>query len=146
MRARAKVTVEDEVGALTRTFNGMAEELEQRMEELREFQKFFDVSVDLMCIAGTDGYFKKVNPAFNKVLGWSEEALLVRPFFDFVHPDDVAKTQVEVAKLAQGIPTISFENRYLRRDGKYALLLWTSYPQSGRLYAIAHVIEESLEG
>ena len=143
MQARAKVTVEDEVGALTRDFNAMADELEQRMELLREFRKFFDVSIDLMCIAGTDGYFRRVNPAFSNVLGWSEEELLTRPFFDFVHPDDVAPTQTEVAKLIQGIPTISFENRYLCRDGTYKLLRWTSYPEDSRLYAIAHVIDHA---
>ena len=143
MQARAKVTVEDEVGALTRDFNAMADELERRMELLREFRKFFDVSIDLMCIAGTDGYFKRVNPAFMNVLGWSEEELLTRPFFDFVHPDDVASTQTEVAKLVQGIPTISFQNRYLCKDGTYKLLRWTSYPEDSRLYAIAHVIDHA---
>ena len=143
MQARAKVTVEDEVGALTRTFNQMAEELEQRVELLREFRKFFDVSIDLMCIAGTDGFFKRVNPAFPRVLGWSEKELLERPFFYFVHPDDVAKTQAEVTKLVSGIPTISFENRYLCKDGSYKLLRWTSYPEDSRLYAIAHVIDEA---
>ena len=143
MQARAKVTVEDEVGALTRDFNAMADELEQRMELLREFRKFFDVSIDLMCIAGTDGYFKRVNPAFMRVLGWSEEELLAKPFFDFVHPDDVASTQSEVTKLVRGIPTISFQNRYLCKDGTYKLLSWTSYPEDSRLYAIAHVIDHA---
>jgi PAS domain S-box-containing protein len=143
MQARAKVAVEDEVGALTRTFNEMADELEQRMELLREFRKFFDVSIDLMCIAGTDGYFKRVNPAFPRVLGWTEEELLTKPFFDFVHPDDVEKTQMEVAKLVEGIPTISFQNRYLCKDGTYKLLRWTSFPEDGRLYAIAHVLDRA---
>ena len=115
MAARAKVVVEDEVGALTRSFNEMADELEQRMGQLHEFQKFFDVSIDLMCIASVDGYFKRVNPAFGKVLGWTEEELLARPFLSFIHPDDVADTEHEVAKLAQGIPTVSFANRYLRK-------------------------------
>lgn len=141
MRTRAKVTVEDEVGVLARNFNAMADELEERVALLREFRKFFDVSIDLMCIAGTDGYFRRTNPAFQKVLGWSEEELRERPFFDFVHPDDVAKTQVEVAKLIQGIPTISFENRYQCRDGSYRVLRWTSYPEEDVLYAIAHVID-----
>ncbi len=143
MQARAKVTVEDEVGQLARNFNEMADELEQRMELMREFRKFFEVSIDLMCIAGTDGYFKRVNPAFTRKLGWTEDELLQRPFFDFVHPDDVDATQAEVAKLAEGIPTISFDNRYLCKDGTYKLLRWASYPEAGRLYAVAHVMDDS---
>lgn len=143
MGARADVVREDEVGLLARTFNDMADELEERMERLRQFRKFFDVTIDLMCIAGTDGYFKLTNPAFERELGWSQEELLERPFFDFVHPDDIAKTQAEVAKLAQGIPTISFENRFVCRDGTYRCLRWTSFPDQGVLYAIARVIDES---
>jgi PAS domain S-box-containing protein len=143
MHARATVMAEDEVGQLTRTFNEMADELEERVTLLREFRKFFDVSIDLMCIAGTDGYFKRTNPAFERVLGWSGEDLLARPYYDFVHPGDVAATEKEVAKLAQGIPTISFENRFLCKDGSYTRLRWTSYPESGVLYAIAHVIGDA---
>ena len=143
MDARAEVTREDEVGVLARTFNQMADELEARMSLLREFRKFFEVSIDLMCIAGTDGFFKRTNPSFERVLGWSEEELVERPFLDIVHPDDVAKTEREIQKLAEGIPTISFENRFQCKDGSYRLLRWTSYPQDGVLYAIAHVVDES---
>jgi PAS domain S-box-containing protein len=145
MDARAEVLREDEVGVLARTFNEMADELETRMSLLREFRKFFDVSLDLMCIAGTDGYFKRTNPSFGRVLGWTEEELRTRPFLAIVHPDDVVKTEREIQKLAEGIPTISFENRFRCRDGSYRLLRWTSYPQDGVLYAIARVIDESLE-
>jgi PAS domain S-box-containing protein len=141
MDARAETAREDEVGLLARTFNGMADELERRMGQMKEFRHFFDVSIDLMCIAGTDGYFRRTNPAFEKELGWSQQELEERPFLDFVHPDDLAKTQDEVAKLAEGIPTISFENRYQCKDGTYKTLRWTSYPEGGALYAIARVID-----
>ncbi len=141
MDARADTAREDEVGVLARTFNEMADELETRMSLLREFRKFFEVSIDLMCIAGTDGYFKRTNPAFRRVLGWSEEDLLTRPFLDIVHPDDVAKTEREIETLAEGIPTISFENRFRCKDGSYRSLRWASYPEDGLLYAIAHVID-----
>lgn len=148
MTARATVGAEDEVGLLARTFNDMAGELEQQMSLLHEFRKFFDVSIDMMCMAGTDGFFKRVNPAFERSLGWSEEDLLKRPFFDFVHPDDMEKTEGEVAKLAQGIPTISFENRYECKDGSYVHLRWASYPdaETGMLYAIAHVMGDASDG
>ncbi|NNK47268.1 MAG: HAMP domain-containing protein, partial [Gemmatimonadetes bacterium] len=142
--ARATVGREDEIGLLARTFNEMAEELQTRMVELHEFHKFFDVSLDLLCIAGTDGYFKRTNPAFEKALGWDQEKLLSRPFLDLVHPDDVKATENEIAKLAQGVPTISFVNRFRCADGTWKYLRWNSYPEpdTGLLYAIAREIEE----
>ena len=143
--ARAREERQDEVGLLARTFNEMASELEDRMELLVEFRRFFDVSMDLLCMAGTDGYFKRVNPAFHRELGWSEEELLGRPFFDFVHPDDVEATEQEVAALASGRPTVSFVNRYLCKDGSYKHLRWATYPDpaTGVLYAVAHVMGEA---
>lgn len=145
MTARATVAREDEVGLLARTFNEMASELEDQMALLSEYRKFFDVSVDPMCMAGTDGYFKRVNRAFETELGYTEAELLGRPFFDFVHPDDISKTEREVEKLGQGIPTIRFVNRYLCADGRYKTLRWAAFPEAdtGRIYAVAHVVEES---
>jgi PAS domain S-box-containing protein len=142
--ARAEIVNQDEIGLLARTFNEMADELERQMKLLREFHTFFDVSLDMMCIAGTDGYFKRVNPAFERTLGWSEDELVSRPFAEFVHPEDVDATNREVAKLALGIPTISFENRYRCANGTYKHLLWTSHPdaQTGTLYAIARDISD----
>ncbi len=142
--ARAAVQAEDEVGLLTRTFNDMTEELERRMALLYDYQKFFEVSVDMLCIAGMDGYFKRTNPAFERTLGWTKEELLSKPFFDFIHPEDVEDTQREVEKLAQGIPTISFENRYLCADGTYKHLLWAAHPEpeTGTLFSVARDITE----
>ncbi len=139
LNARATAVREDELGLLARTFNQMAEELERQMTLLHEFQKYFELSMDMLCIAGTDGYFKRVNPAFERTLGWTTEELLSRSFMDFVHPDDVGSTEHEIEKLSRGIPTISFENRYRCADGSYKCLLWNSYPEQGTglLYAIA---------
>ena len=125
------------------TFDDMASALEDQVGLLSEFRRFFDVSLDMMCMASTDGYFKKVNPAFVRELGWPEEELLRRPFIDLVHPDDVESTVNEVQKLASGTPTIRFENRFLCMDGSYKLLRWNSFPEedTGRLYAIARVQE-----
>ena len=143
MDARAAVKREDEIGLLARTLNQMADELGERVRELHEFQKFFEVSINLLCIAGTDGYFKRTNPAFEKALGWDRETLLGHPFLELVHPDDVKATQDEIEKLAQGIPTISFVNRFQCADGSWKWLRWTSYPEpeTGLLYAIAREIE-----
>ena len=138
---RSGLEQEDEVGLLARTFDEMAGALERQVELLSEFRRFFDVSIDMMCIASTDGYLKKVNPAFVRELGWTEEELLRHPFIKLVHPDDVAATEAEVEKLAGGTPTISFENRFLCMDGSYKTLHWNAFPEeeSGRLYSIARV-------
>ncbi len=142
--ARAEVTTEDEVGLLGRTFNQMAQELEDRMLLLREFERFFEVSVDMLCIAGTDAFFKRVNPAFEKTLGWTAEELLSCQFLEFVHPDDVESTVAEVQKLSEGIRTISFENRYRCRDGSYKHLLWAAHPEPTKelIYAVARDVTE----
>jgi PAS domain S-box-containing protein len=143
MDARATVKREDEIGLLARTLNRMADELEERVMELHEFQKFFEVSINLLCIAGTDGYFKRTNPAFEKALGWDRDRLLGHPFLELVHPEDLKATQDEIDKLAQGIPTISFVNRFRCADGSWKWLHWTSYPEpeTGLLYAIAREVE-----
>ncbi|MGQ0594239.1 MAG: diguanylate cyclase domain-containing protein [Gammaproteobacteria bacterium] len=106
---------------------------------------FFDISIDLMCIAGVDGYFRRVNPAFTKALGWTAEELLAKPFVEFVHPADRERTVIEVRRLASGIDTINFENRYRKKDGSWAWLGWTcpaATPENGLLYAVARDISE----
>jgi len=139
--ARSNLVREDEVGLLARNFDEMADEMEEQVSLHIEFRKFFDMSLDMLCIASTDGYFKRVNAAFIRELGWPREELLRRPFLDLVHPDDVEETVKEIEKLSSGSPTISFENRFLCMDGGYKLLRWNSYPEegTGRLYAIARV-------
>ena len=144
LSVRAPATSQDEMGLLARNFNQMAEELEQQVTLLREFRNYFDLSLDMLCIAGTDGYFKRVNPAFERILGWSTEELLVRRFLDFVHPDDLKKTEDEIGRLAQGLPTIAFENRYLCQDRSEKRLAWTAHPQpdTGLIYAIARDVTD----
>ena len=105
----------------------------------KEFQNFIDLSKDLVCIANVNGLFSKVNPAFTAVLGFSKEEFEGTPFVDFVHPGDLEATFKEVAKLALGQQTISFENRYRCKNGEYKMLSWNASPDpvSGNLYCIA---------
>ena len=119
----------------------------QRTAELKaaseELEFFFTLSLDMVCIARTDGYFKRLNPAFEQVLGHSAAELMSRPFVEWVHPDDVAPTMAELRKLAGGAPTLDFENRYRCRDGTYKWLSWRVQPRAdGTLYALARDVTE----
>ncbi len=128
------------------TLNHLSDQTEQTEGE---FAHFFAQSLDLLCIAGFDGYFKRLNPAWTKQLGWTREALAARPFLDFVHPDDREATLVEMGALSEGADTILFENRYRHRDGSYRWLRWNARPVPGgeRIYAIARDVtrEKRLE-
>jgi PAS domain S-box-containing protein len=103
-----------------------------------------DVAVDLQCIAGADGYFKRINPAWCALLGYSEHELLTRPFVDFVHPDDVQRTILETERLAGDATTSDFENRYRTSSGAWRWLAWTarSVPEEGLIYASARDITD----
>ena len=102
--------------------------------------RFWELSSDMMCVAGLDGYFRRLNPAWTRTLGWTEEELRSRPFIEFVHPDDRERTLSETASLSgEGYRTLDFENRYQCKDGSYRALLWssTSVPDEGVIYAMA---------
>lgn len=105
---------------------------------------FFNHSLDLLCIAGSDGYFKRVNPSFSRILGYSEDTILRTPFMDFVHPEDQAATAREVGKLAQGILTLDFENRYRTKSGDWRIFSWSGRAdaRSGLLYASGRDVTE----
>lgn len=92
------------------------------------YKRFFDLSPDLLCIAGYDGYFKKINPAVSKLLGYSEEELYSTPIDDFIHPDDQKLTSDTRENMKKSNPLFYHENRYRKKDGEYIWLAWTAMP------------------
>jgi len=121
----------------TRDMAGTLTELRGAMQE---WELFFEHSLEMMCIAGMDGRFRRVNPAFSRALGYSQEALVSRPFFDFIHPDDQERTMEELHNLGKGADSINFENRYLDSSGEWHWIAWrvpALAPGARNLYAIA---------
>ncbi|HSL19987.1 MAG TPA: response regulator [Vicinamibacterales bacterium] len=109
-----------------------------------ELERFFTLSLDLLCVANFEGYFLRVNPTWQRLLGWTNEELQVSPFLDFVHPDDRGATTEAMAGLTRGVRVFAFENRYRARDGSYKWLQWTStpYTDEGLIYAAARDVTE----
>ncbi|MCJ8283330.1 MAG: PAS domain S-box protein, partial [Rivularia sp. ALOHA_DT_140] len=93
-------------------------------------------------MATPNGFFKRINPAFTKILGYTQEELLNQPFLNFIHPEDVEPTLKEVQRLTQGNESVGFENRYRCRDGTYRWLQWTSTFYQGLIYASARDLTE----
>ncbi|MBN1287097.1 MAG: PAS domain S-box protein [Anaerolineae bacterium] len=103
--------------------------LEQMVEErTAEIRRIYDLSVDMFGTADFNGFFKMLNPAWSKVLGYTLDELYARPFIEFVHPDDIASTNAAAAGLIKGKSAVSFENRYRCQDGSYKWLSWNSIP------------------
>ncbi len=124
-------------------------ELEKRVAEAtqarEDLDRYFMLSIDLLCVAGPDGYFKRVNPAWEKALGWKAEELLSRPYIEFVHPDDQRATVREAEYQAHGREAVAFENRYRCKDGSYRWLMWnaTSVVDGLHIYAMARDVTEA---
>ena len=117
----------------------------RRRRAERQVDDIFDLSLDLLCVAGVDGYFKRVNPAFEHTLGYTSAELLSRPIVDFVHPDDRAATQGAIESLGRGDAVDRFENRYVRSDGEICRLEWSTrvVPERGLMYAAARDVTEN---
>jgi PAS domain S-box-containing protein len=81
------------------------------------FEKFFDLSPDLLCVAGYDGYLKKINPAVSKLLGYTNEELLSKPINDFVYFADQKSTSTARNDLRKKVSLFNFENRYVTKNG-----------------------------
>jgi PAS domain S-box-containing protein len=116
----------------------------RRARTQEELDRVFTLSQDLIAVADFDGRFRRVNPAAEEILGYTEEELLARPYLDFVHPADRDSTAAEADAIARGKPTVSFDNRYVRKDGSVRVLDWTTTPdvENGLMYAMARDVTE----
>ena len=133
------------LGGMNDTMAAFAGLHSRRRRAEREAVAFFNLSLDLLCIAGADGYLKRVNPAFERTLGYASRELLSRPFVEFVHPDDRARTSDALARLGRGDEFSHFENRHLHRDGSVRWLQWSArpVPEEGLIYAAARDVTDS---
>jgi len=115
------------------------------MDTHEHFRRLFLLSHDMLCIGGFDGFFKLVNPAWERVLGYTSEELTSHPWLYFVHPDDQEATIHEAENLSSGVSVIRFHNRYRAKDGSYRWLSWkcAPYPEKQLIYAVARDITES---
>lgn len=117
-------------------------DIRRREKAEKDREMFFTTSLDLLCISGTDGMFKKISPAFEKVLGYSLQELYKIPMLDLVHPDDIAKTLKEIDNLKDGDHVMSFENRYRCKDGSYKTLSWKAVPSGDKYYGGARDVTQ----
>jgi PAS domain S-box-containing protein len=119
----------------------------RRAKARADFDRIFMLSSDLIAVADLNGYFTRLNPAAERILGYTEDELLARPYLDFVHPDDRESTAAEITAIGAGKTTLSFENRYVRKDGSERVLEWTVTPvvEEGVLYGVARDVTERRE-
>lgn len=125
---------------------GISSDITERKRAEEELSQIFSMSLDMICAADLNtATFLKVNPAFEAVLGYGEEELLEKPFFEFIHPDDIDPTRSIIEKtLRLGGKVINFENRYRRKDGRYRWLSWVSHtnPEKDVIYAVARDVTD----
>src|SRR3954468_11217449 len=135
---------DESAAALARVNAELQAEIDERTRAEAERDQFFDISQDMLCIAGMDGYFRQLNPAWEKVLGWTAEEIRSRMSLEFIHPDDWALTRAEGQRLRLGGGSRSFEIRYRTKAGDYRWLSWRAVASLERelIYAIARDVEE----
>ncbi|MDZ7718800.1 MAG: PAS domain S-box protein [Balneolaceae bacterium] len=119
----------------------------KRKEVEEELSRIFNSAPDVICIAGLDGYYKKVNPAMSELLGYTEKELLNTPIIEFVHPADKQKTEEEFEALNRGEGNHYFENRHITKSGKVIWLSWTTKPfyDEKITYSVAKDVTEEKE-
>ena len=136
-RARAEQAVKASEAQLRMLNETLAEQVAARTADR---DRMWRLTTDVMLVARYDGIVTAANPAWQRLLGWTEVDLVGTSFMALVHPEDVPATEAEVARLASGATTFRFENRYRSRDGGYHWLSWTAVPDEGLLHAVGRDI------
>ncbi|CAM3065943.1 PAS domain S-box protein [Flavobacterium frigoris] len=128
----------DELLKITKDQEFEINRLREKERLMTNFEFYFNESLDLICLAGTDGFFKEINTAFVKILGYTKQELMSIPFISLVYPDDVDKSNAELEQLGQGISSLHFENRFVQKNGKIVCIQWTTSVDSSKeiIYAI----------
>ena len=116
-------------------------------DKLKDSYRIFNHALDMLCIAGFDGYFKILNPSWSRVLGWSDEELLSQPWLHYVLPEDKEDTANIGSTIIDGQEVYQFENRYICKDGTYRWLSWNSYPYKDEniMFGVARDITQRKE-
>jgi PAS domain S-box-containing protein len=129
------------VAAFVATISASAQ---RRARAQREVERIFKLSPDLLTVAGFDGFWKRFNPAFEKLFGYTEREAFARPYLDFVHPDDREQSAAAARRALGGEMTVGFENRMVCKDGSYRWIEWTAtpVPDEGALYQIGRDVTE----
>jgi PAS domain S-box-containing protein len=122
----------------------MAADIALHSKAQEEFERFFDLVPDLVAIVSVEGRFRRVNEQWTKTLGYTSSEMLMHPFMEFVHPDDVAMTEEEFGRQLKGVGVTGFVNRYLAKNGAYHWLEWSSSPLMGEglVFAVARDVTE----
>jgi PAS domain S-box-containing protein len=117
---------------------------QERIQAEHERDLFFEISIDLLAVGNFDGYFTRLNPAWENILGYTLAELIAQPYLDFIHPDDRASTVNAAQDIGIEKSVLSFENRYRCKDGSYRWLLWNAIPnlERGLFYAIGRDITD----
>ncbi len=119
--------------------------LEATLAAAREGERFFFNSLDLLHVAGFDGRFKKVNQAYTRLLGWSEEELLAMRIKELVHPDDLAITKEGTKLLRKGETLLDFKHRLLHKDGSYRWVAWKTFAEGDQVFGFGRDMTSRLE-
>lgn len=143
---KEKSLLDEQISGLMILAGGLLSLLKDRSanQELSQYEKLFSLSSDLVCIAGMDGFFKRISPSFHAILGWDKEILLGKSFFELIHPEDLDKTANEIEQLSAGIRTVNFSNRFSTVEGTYKVIQWRASPEAETdcIFAIGRDITE----